>query len=89
MVIVEPAGEPSRLVVYKMILENFKSYAGRVEVGPFNSVRFSHPDDDTCRQFSSFFCAYRTSPLLLDPMALEKVILLTLCCLYLGIEHQS
>ena len=29
-----------RLAIKKMVLENFKSYAGRVEVGPFHKV---HP----------------------------------------------
>jgi hypothetical protein len=28
-----------RLMIKKMVLENFKSYAGRVEVGPFHKVR--------------------------------------------------
>ena len=27
-----------RLIMVKMVLENFKSYAGRVEIGPFHKV---------------------------------------------------
>ena len=27
-----------RLVIHKMVLNNFKSYAGRVEIGPFHKV---------------------------------------------------
>lgn len=29
-----------RLIIKKMVLENFKSYAGIVEIGPFHKVRF-------------------------------------------------
>ena len=29
-------GENSRLIMSKMVLENFKSYAGRIEIGPFH-----------------------------------------------------
>ncbi|KAG5721961.1 Structural maintenance of chromosomes protein 4 [Termitomyces sp. T112] len=32
----EPAGPKPRLVIYKMALVNFKSYAGRQEIGPFH-----------------------------------------------------
>ncbi|KNC84013.1 hypothetical protein SARC_03774, partial [Sphaeroforma arctica JP610] len=32
----EPKVATQRLVIQKMVLENFKSYAGRVEVGPFH-----------------------------------------------------
>ena len=28
----------SRLVIDRMVLENFKSYAGKISLGPFNSV---------------------------------------------------
>lgn len=34
----EPTGPKSRLVIYKMVLVNFKSYAGRQEIGPFHKV---------------------------------------------------
>ena len=34
----EPAGPKSRLVIHKMVLVNFKSYAGRQEIGPFHKV---------------------------------------------------
>jgi hypothetical protein len=29
---------PPRLIIKKLVLENFKSYAGRVEIGPFEKV---------------------------------------------------
>ena len=34
----EPEGPKSRLVIHKMALINFKSYAGRQEIGPFHKV---------------------------------------------------
>lgn len=36
----EPEGPKPRLVIHKMALVNFKSYAGRQEIGPFHKVRF-------------------------------------------------
>ncbi|KAJ7783053.1 RecF/RecN/SMC [Mycena metata] len=35
-VVEEPTGPKSRLVIHKMALVNFKSYAGRQEIGPFH-----------------------------------------------------
>ncbi|KAJ7209498.1 RecF/RecN/SMC [Mycena pura] len=32
----EPTGPKSRLVIHKLVLVNFKSYAGRQEIGPFH-----------------------------------------------------
>ncbi|KAG2364796.1 RecF/RecN/SMC N terminal domain-containing protein [Suillus spraguei] len=32
----EPSGSKPRLVIHKMVLVNFKSYAGRQEIGPFH-----------------------------------------------------
>lgn len=37
-VIEEPQGPKSRLVIHKMVLVNFKSYAGRQIIGPFHKV---------------------------------------------------
>lgn len=34
----EPKGPQSRLVIHKLALTNFKSYAGRQEIGPFHKV---------------------------------------------------
>ena len=34
----EPVGPKSRLVIHKLALVNFKSYAGRQEIGPFHKV---------------------------------------------------
>ena len=36
----EPTGPKSRLVIHKMVLVNFKSYAGRQEIGPFHKVNY-------------------------------------------------
>lgn len=35
----EAKGPSTRLVIHKMVLVNFKSYAGRQEIGPFHKVR--------------------------------------------------
>lgn len=35
----EPQGPQARLVIHKMVLVDFKSYAGRQEIGPFHKVR--------------------------------------------------
>ena len=36
----QPAGpSSSRLIITDMVLENFKSYAGKQRVGPFHKVR--------------------------------------------------
>lgn len=29
---------PGRLIIHKIVVENFKSYAGRQEIGPFDKV---------------------------------------------------
>ena len=34
----EPEGPKARLVIHKMVLINFKSYAGRQDIGPFHKV---------------------------------------------------
>lgn len=33
-----PPKPTQRLIIKKMMLENFKSYAGEVEIGPFHKV---------------------------------------------------
>ena len=38
----EPEGPRPRLVIHKIALVNFKSYAGRQEIGPFHKVRRPH-----------------------------------------------
>jgi structural maintenance of chromosome 4 len=37
-IVEEPAGPKSCLVIHKMALVNFKSYAGQQEIGPFHKV---------------------------------------------------
>jgi structural maintenance of chromosome 4 len=53
-----PKGPQKRLIIEKMVLENFKSYAGRQVIGPFHKVGFSrretgrgeaHPRLSFCR----------------------------------------
>lgn len=38
IIVEEPVGPSSRLVIHKMALVNFKSYAGRQEIGPFHKA---------------------------------------------------
>lgn len=38
----EPKGPKSRLVIHKLMLVNFKSYAGHQEIGPFHKVSMPH-----------------------------------------------
>ena len=33
-----PPGTVKRLMITKMVMENFKSYGGRKEIGPFHKV---------------------------------------------------
>lgn len=40
LVLEEPQGPSARLVIHKLVLVNFKSYAGRQEIGPFHKVGF-------------------------------------------------
>jgi structural maintenance of chromosome 4 len=35
----EPKGPSKRLMITHMVLENFKSYAGQIEIGPYHHVR--------------------------------------------------
>lgn len=37
----EPEGPKARLVIHKLVLVNFKSYAGQREIGPFHKVILS------------------------------------------------
>lgn len=50
----ERQGPKSRLVIHKMALVNFKSYAGRQEIGPFHKVRF-------LARTILCLCSYRTT----------------------------
>jgi hypothetical protein len=40
----KPKGPKSRLVIHKLMLVNFKSYAGRQEIGPFHKVSVLYSD---------------------------------------------
>lgn len=40
-IVEEPKGPRARLVIHKLVLVNFKSYAGRQVIGPFHKVRLS------------------------------------------------
>lgn len=70
-----------RLIITKIVNENFKSYAGVQELGPFHKVRFSGTFDILIIVFNIFSVLM----LLLDQMVVEKVTLLILCCLCLDI----
>lgn len=75
----EPQGPKPRLVIHKMALVNFKSYAGRQEIGPFHKVISSDivlNDVTNSATFSRFQLSWA-------PMAQESRILLTPSCLFL------
>lgn len=38
--LIAPDAVLKRLVISKMVLINFKSYAGKIEIGPFHKVQF-------------------------------------------------
>ena len=64
----EPAGPKARLVIHKMALVNFKSYAGRQEIGPFHKVCHSLRLLHALKKIHSCSCF----PLSLVPMDLES-----------------
>lgn len=81
----EPAGPKPRLVIHKMALVNFKSYAGRQEIGPFHKV------NDFC---DSYLSTYDASILSLSlpssaPTVPESLIPLTLCSSFLAIAPRK
>ncbi len=65
----EPQGPQKRLVIHKMALVNFKSYAGRQEIGPFHKVHFSF-----MRSFFRSNASCSLSLRLWAPMVLESLI---------------
>lgn len=68
----EPTGPKSRLVIHKLALINFKSYAGRQEIGPFHKVTNIGQAPVT---MTDLFNACSHFPLSLVPMGLENPIL--------------
>lgn len=58
----ELAGPKPRLVITHLVLVNFKSYAGRQEVGPFHAVGHKQTDKQTDRHtpYSSSITARRS-----------------------------
>ena len=38
----------TRLMISRVVNENFKSYAGKQELGPFHKVSFTSNPQDTC-----------------------------------------
>jgi hypothetical protein len=62
-----------RLVITKIVVENFKSYFGKQTLGPFHKVGFI-----SWQHLNNLF---RTSLRFWDRMAVEKVMSLILCCL--------
>lgn len=54
-----PPKPTQRLIIKKMVLENFKSYAGTVEIGPFHKVRLTKQCESYNRGFTQHvpFCS--------------------------------
>ena len=63
----EPKGPYPRLVIHKLVLVDFKSYAGRQEIGPFHKV-------GCCRSIVSSLISGSLSPQLSGQMALGSRI---------------
>ena len=64
----EPKGPCARLVIHKLVLVNFKSYAGRQEIGPFHKVGCFF------RSIASSLISDSLSLQLSGPMALASLI---------------
>ena len=77
----EPAGPKSRLVIHKLVLINFKSYAGRQEIGPFHKV-MNIGQRNVLRLLADFFDSHSRSLPLWVLMDQENPILLMLSYLY-------
>lgn len=78
----EPSGPKSRLVIHKMALINFKSYAGRQEIGPFHKVRYPISQFNTHQFVNSLF------PPLLVQMVRANLTQLTHSFLCSDIAHR-
>lgn len=78
----EPQGPKSRLVIHKMALVNFKSYAGRQEIGPFHKVR----TESLCGSSRSLDTS--RSPLSSAPTVQESRTRSMLCSLSSAIERR-
>ncbi|KIK94429.1 hypothetical protein PAXRUDRAFT_448671 [Paxillus rubicundulus Ve08.2h10] len=84
----EPNVLKARLVIHKMALVNFKSYAGRQEIGPFHKVRIQSSNLNVCRVEHRSILISR-SRLSLVPTAQESRIRSTRFCSCLGIAHRK
>jgi structural maintenance of chromosome 4 len=83
----EPKGPISRLVIHKLVLINFKSYAGRQEIGPFHKVCAIV---DLFNLLALNSSVYRSrSPPSLDLTGLASLTLLTLYSLFLATAHRK
>ena len=51
----EPSGPIPRLVIHKLVLVNFKSYAGRQEIGPFHKVSYTFLTTNAARFITYYF----------------------------------
>ena len=81
----EVKGPKTRLVIHKMVLVNFKSYAGRQEIGPFHKVRLS----TLVGVFILIMFVTSLSRQLLVPMAQASRTRSTRCCLCSDTVHQK
>lgn len=80
----EPEGPKPRLVIYKLVLVDFKSYAGRQEIGPFHKV-----GNTPCLTFSpsaNMRSIIRVSPPSLAPTGQASPTQSTRSCSFSDIE---
>jgi hypothetical protein len=75
-----------RLIITRMVLENFKSYAGVQNIGPFH-----HSFSSVVGSFSIQIMAHLTSrsPVLQVPMEVESPMSSTLCSSFLAREPSN
>ena len=81
----EDAGGPPRLMITKIVCENFKSYAGTKVLGPFHKVscflvKYSEGGGNRAVHSSSSLPFSASRPLS-GPMGVESRTSLTQCCL--------
>lgn len=76
----QPSGPVARLVIHKIVLVNFKSYAGRQEIGPFHKVSVI-----ACRYHTGAYECYSLSQQLWGPTVQESQTRLMPCFLCLAI----
>lgn len=86
----EKTSKESRLMITKIVNENFKSYAGIQELGPFHKVTFQTTTTwFFCHKTYGFFVFFhRVFLRSLGQMVVVNLMLLMLCCLCLDIAQK-